>query len=210
MTFKDLIQFILTELPLATNKEIADVIGSKSPAYISTLTKILFENDILDRMRVGKAFEYILKRERVVPDQFKEFTYTLRISGTNKKGSKHAWETQQNLEAGITGTVPINFTEDQVKEKIKDDLFETTRQILDDKGVLPKYKIDGSIAVDDDDIIWGDADRGISGIEFGDTKEKYDSNVEIEVMYRNVEGTLYDKGSGFSAKAQKTLDEWIE
>ena len=186
-TVRDLVQIIFDTVEQGTNRELADLV-STTPEYMSRITRILFDNDILDRFRDGRSYVYFLNPER--EDQYKEFTYTIRILGTNKKDRRgvHAWETDQTLDSTIKGIVPINFTEEMVKAKIHDDLFNEMRTIMTDKGIMVEVKNDGSVGVDDEDIISGDGLDGISGVEFGRTVQNYDPNVEIEVVYTNKEG----------------------
>jgi len=208
MTIKEELMAIIEAGVTGSASDLQPLTTSESVAYVRSIL-----NTIADRQREGRSYVYFDNSFEDVtgkaPDLYKEYIYTFRILGTNKKGSKNAWDTSQNLDASIKGIVPNEFTEDQVKAKIHDDLFERTREILDSKGVMMREKFDGSVGLDDEDIITGDGSDGVSGVEFGGIQESYDPNVEIEVVYTNSEGITYDKEKGMGEKAQKEINDWF-
>ena len=206
-TVRDLVQIIFDTVEQGTNRELADLVMT-TPEYMSRITHILFDNDVLDRFRDGRSWVYFPNPDR--EDQYKEFTYTFRVTGTSKKDriGVHGWETDQTLDASIKGVVPINFTEQMVKDSIHDDLFNEARTIMTSKGILVEIKNDGTVGIDDDDIKITDG-SGVMGVEFGNDVEKYDPSVEIEVVYTNHEGITYNKKDGMGATAQRQISEWF-
>jgi len=200
------VQLVISTILEATNKEVAELIGS-SPNYVSRLTHRLFDNNILDRYRDGRSYRYFIPEK----DQFRVFTYTFRVTGTSKKDriGVHGWETDQTLDATIKGVVPINLTAQEVKDSIHEDLFNEARTIMTSKGILVQIKNDMTVGIADDEINTSDGEKGVMGVEFGETKKDYDPSVEIEVVYTNHEGSTYNKKDGMGATAQRKITEWF-
>ena len=189
------------------NADLEEMTREISKGYLRNITWRLTNAGALIKEKVGRTNRYILDPDFGKP-AFREFTFSIRIFDTSKLGAKHKWETEQDLEATVSGVAPIDLNEKQIKDKMNDNLFQIMRDILEQKGILPRVTIKGTPAVADDNILWRVVDKGISGVELGNEVDNYDPTFKYEVVYRNKQGIRYDAKNGFKDSDQVTLDEW--
>ena len=137
------------------------------------------------------------KRKFMEKGEFQDFTYTLRLIGTNKANSIHSWDFTEDIETTLKGTVPIGTTEEEISDIYFDNLFGKTMESLFSEGILLGVPFE-RVKIKDF------AKRGISGIELGTATKKFDNKPKIEIVFTNNIGRVYI----FDNSIQTTLEDF--
>jgi len=132
-------------------------------------------------------------------EPFQHFRFTLRIIDTSSlRVNKHAWDFQEDIEATVSGIVPIGTTEEDIRSKLTDELKVKMLVMLEDEGIFLTH-------IPLDRITFKKAeDKGISGVALESFTDKPSDELKVEIVFTNNIGKVYI----FTDKIQTRLSEF--
>lgn len=195
MTRQDEILQLFSVFPQLTTQLIRD--NTKMPmSSVYGSIRALYSKGLIDVDYMDNRISIRLK------GRFRKFRYTIRVleTHTNKRTRKQEWNA--DLEATLIGMCPINYNEKMIRDKFRETLFDKMMEIC--SNTTPAILPIPLRLIDIEDM----ASKGISGVELGEIVTHYDPHMDIEVVFTNNIGRIYDKKDGLSDKMQTRLDQF--
>jgi len=195
MTYQDLIIELFNTFKILSTNTIKDNMKINNSTLYYSLRSLEKKGILLvDRSKQFNVYSLVAK--------YKKFTYTIRVINTNTKKTKntHVWDC--DLEATMEGIAPINATPEQIRDLHREKLFESMLKIC--SNTYPPILAIPSHLIEIEDM----AGFGISGVQIGETTNRYDNINEVELKFTNNIGRVYDKANGLYDSYQTRVDEY--
>ena len=193
MTWQDQIVELFGNMRSLSTKTILDNLPiNRNTLYYSVYR--LIERGIIDKAKQGRFNLYSLKAK------YQEFTYTLRVISTSSKNPRHKWDA--DLEITVSGTAPIGTNERQIRDAHKQTLIDKALEICSNTNppilMIPENRIQFAEF----------GKHGISGIEMGKPTNEFKRSNDVELVFTNNIGKIYNKRDGLYGSYQKRIDEY--